>query len=127
MKTMTSNSTMKNLARNTAKPYRAKHKQSSHGTSEWSVKTVNCCTGCSHDCRYCYAKEMAIRFKQVTAVQWPLERIRPKDVSKIHKKYDGQVMFPSSHDITPNNLDACLTVMKNLLDAGNQIQASHSR
>jgi DNA repair photolyase len=64
---------------------------------------------------------MAVRFKQVTADQWPHERIRPKDVSKIHKKYDGQVMFPSSHDITPNNLNACLTVMNNLLVAGNRV------
>ena len=96
-------------------------KANNFGTQEWSVKTVNCCTGCSHDCRYCYAKGMAIRFKQVTPEQWPLERIRPKDVSKRHKKYDGQVMFPSSHDITPNNLDACLTVLKNLLVVGNRV------
>ena len=121
MKAMTSNSTMKNLAHNSTKSYEAKPKQRSHGTSEWSVKTVNCCTGCSHDCRYCYAKGMAIRFKQVTAIQWPLERIRQKDVDRIYKKYDGQVMFPSSHDITPNNLNACLTVMKNLLVAGNRV------
>ena len=33
-----------------------------HGTSEWSVKTINCCTGCSHDCLYCYAKEMGNHF-----------------------------------------------------------------
>ena len=92
-----------------------------HGTQEWSVKTVNCCTGCSHDCRYCYAKGMAIKFKQVTASQWSLERIRPKDVTRTQKKYDGQVMFPSSHDITPNNLDACLTVLGNLLHAGNRV------
>jgi len=100
---------------------RKSSKTKNHGTKEWSVKTVNCCTGCSHDCRYCYAKGMAIRFKQVTANQWPHERIRPKDVSKIHKNYDGQVMFPSSHDITPNNLNACLAVMKNLLVAGNRV------
>jgi DNA repair photolyase len=96
-------------------------KTKNHGTSEWSVKTVNCCTGCSHDCRYCYAKEMAIRFKQVTTAQWPLERIRPKDVFKIHKKYDGQVMHPSSHDITPTNLYACLAVLKMLLVTGNRV------
>jgi len=96
-------------------------KTKNHGTQEWSVKTVNCCTGCSHDCLYCYAKGMAIRFKQVTANQWPQEQIRPKDVSKRHQKYDGQVMFPSSHDITPNNLGACLTVLKNLLDSGNRV------
>ena len=100
---------------------RKSHKIKNHGTQEWSVKTINCCTGCSHDCRYCYAKGMAVRFKQVTESQWPLERIRPKDVTMPHKKYDGQVMFPSSHDITPNNLDACLTVLKNLLDAGNRV------
>jgi hypothetical protein len=91
------------------------------GTQEWSIKSINCCSGCSHDCRYCYAKEKAIRCKQLTANQWPLERIRPKDVTKRQRKYDGQVMFPSSHDITPNNFDACLTVLKNLLDAGNRV------
>ena len=96
-------------------------KHNSHGTREWAPKNVNCCKGCSHDCRYCYAKGMAIRFKQVTANQWPLEQIRQKDVDRIYKKYDGQVMFPSSHDITPNNLNACLTVMKNLLVAGNKV------
>jgi DNA repair photolyase len=96
-------------------------KTNNNGTQEWSVKTVNCCTGCSHDCRYCYAKEMAIRFKQVTAAQWPLERVRQKDVTKLHKNYNGQVMFPSSHDITPTNLDACLMVLKNLLAAGNRV------
>ena len=97
------------------------NKIKNHGAQEWSVKTVNCCTGCSHDCRYCYAKGMAVRFKQVTESQWPLERIRPNDVIKRHKNYDGQVMFPSSHDITPNNLDACLIVLKNLLTAGNKV------
>jgi DNA repair photolyase len=91
------------------------------GTREWAVKTVNCCTGCSHDCRYCYAKEMAIRFKQVTAAQWPLERIRDKDVFKSHTKYSGRVMFPSSHDITELNLSACTIVLNNLLEAGNEV------
>ena len=103
--------------------HKAKRKQNSYGTSEWSVKTVNCCTGCSHDCLYCYAKEMANRFDQVTASQWPLERVRQHDVKKRHKKYDGQVMFPSSHDITPKNLDACLTILEKLLDIGNKVLA----
>jgi DNA repair photolyase len=97
------------------------NKNQSHGTQEWSVKTVNCCTGCSHDCLYCYAKSMAIRFRQVTAAQWTLERVRQKDVTKRHKKYNGQVMFPSSHDITPTNLGACMAVIKNLLDTGNRV------
>jgi len=98
-----------------------KQRKSNHGTSEWSVKTINCCTGCSHDCRYCYAKGMAIRFRQVKHEEWQLERVRPKDVARQHKNYGGQVMFPSSHDITPNNIDACLEVLKNLLKSGNQV------
>jgi DNA repair photolyase len=64
---------------------------------------------------------MAVRFRQVTESQWHLERVRPGDVTKPQKRYDGQVMFPSSHDITPNNLDACLTVLGNLLHAGNRV------
>ena len=98
-----------------------KNSKKNHGTREWAVKTVNCCTGCSHDCRYCYAKEMAIRFKQVTAAQWPLERIREKDVFKHHKKYPGRVMFPSSHDITDKNWSACVIVLIQLLKAGNEV------
>jgi hypothetical protein len=30
-------------------------------------------------------------------------------------------MFPSSHDITPGNLDACMIVLENLLAAGNDV------
>ena len=35
--------------------------------------------------------------------------------------YSGQVMFPSAHDIVPENLEACLTVIRNLLDVGNKV------
>lgn len=96
-------------------------KKNNNGTWEWAAKTVNCCTGCSHDCVYCYAKSMAIRFKQLTSAQWPLERVRMHDVNKKHKKYPGRVMFPSSHDITPTNLNACMTVLGKLLEAGNEV------
>jgi DNA repair photolyase len=96
-------------------------KTKNFGTQEWAPNTVNCCTGCSHDCLYCYAKSMAIRFKQLNAGDWPLERIRMHDVNKKHKKYPGKVMFPSSHDITPANLTACTAVLNNLLEAGNDV------
>ena len=91
------------------------------GTREWAAKTVNCCTGCSHDCVYCYGKGMALRFGQVPDGQWGSERIRQHDVVRKHPKYPGRVMFPSSHDITPNNLSACLQVLENLLAAGNEV------
>jgi hypothetical protein len=64
---------------------------------------------------------MAIKFKQLTATDWPLERVRWHDVNRKYKKYPGRVMFPSSHDITPTNLDACMTVLRKLLAAGNEV------
>jgi DNA repair photolyase len=93
----------------------------SSGTREWAVKSVNCCSGCSHDCRYCYAREMAVRYRQLKPEQWKEERIRWKDVRKKYGRIDGTVMFPSSHDITPHNLLACLIVLRKLLEAGNRV------
>jgi DNA repair photolyase len=121
MRNLSDESIGKSTDQNTKRNIELKRKRNYHGTSEWSVKTVNCCTGCSHDCQYCYAKGLAIRRKQITANQWPLEQIRQHDVKKRHKKYDGQVMFPSTHDITPTNLDACMMVLKKLLDVGNKV------
>lgn len=92
-----------------------------NGFKEWTKYSVNCCTGCSNDCQYCYAKGMAVRFKQLTAEEWQLERVRQKDVDKKRKLYDGRVMFPSSHDITPGNFDACMIVLEKLLKAGNEL------
>jgi DNA repair photolyase len=97
------------------------YQRNTYGTREWAAKTVNCCTGCAHDCVYCYAKSMALRFGQVPDGQWDSERIRQHDVVRKHRKYPGRVMFPSSHDITPTNLSACLQVLDNLLAAGNEV------
>ena len=93
----------------------------SSGTREWAVKSVNCCSGCSHDCGYCYSKEMAVRYRQLKPEQWKEERIRWKDVRKRYRRIEGQLMFPSSHDITPHNLLACLIVLRKLLEAGNRV------
>jgi len=96
--------------------------KNAYGTKKWADKTVNCCTGCSHDCLYCYAKVREVhRFKRLTAAQWPLEQIRMHDVAKKHKRYPGVVMFASTHDITPNSLDACITVLGKLFAAGNNV------
>lgn len=96
-------------------------KKKTMGFKEWTKHSVNCCSGCSNNCRYCYAKGMAVRFGRMTLEEWPAQRIREKDVLKKQKSYDGRVMFPSSHDITPGNLDACAIVIGNLLAAGNEL------
>jgi len=97
-------------------------KSKTSGTREWADVTVNCCTGCRHGCLYCYAESLALQRKQVTEGQWTNQRIRHHDVVKgRRKRFQGWVMFPSSHDITPFNLNACLTVLEKLLNAGNKV------
>ena len=92
-----------------------------HGTTEWASHNFNICNGCSNDCLYCYAKSMAIRFKRNSAANWHSEQIITTQVTKEHKLYDGRIMFPSSHDITPNNLGYVREVLENLLIKGNDI------
>jgi DNA repair photolyase len=91
------------------------------GTKEWAAKTINCCTGCSNNCRYCYARSIGLRFGWTSYQDWGNCHVRPADVAKKHRKYDGRVMFPSSHDMTPENFQPCHTVLGNLLEAGNEV------
>jgi len=91
------------------------------GTKEWAEHSVNCCLGCSHNCRYCYARQMAVRFGTCTVAEWPKERALHTQVDKHHRKYRGRVMFPTTHDITPGNRDACYEVLRKLLNAGNEV------
>lgn len=93
------------------------------GTKEWADYNVNCVKGCAHNCRYCYAKMMAKRFGRATEETWKNMTIREDILSKKFTKYNGRVMFPSSHDIVnnPEIKQVCLKVLKNLLDAGNEV------
>ena len=91
------------------------------GTKEWAPYNENCVLGCSHDCRYCYAKATAIRFKRTTPQNWKNEVLRPNILQKVFQKGNGRIMFPSSHDITPAHLSECLTFLKNILEPGNEV------
>ena len=91
------------------------------GTQEWAASNVNIQDGCEHDCRYCYAKTMAIRFKRATPATWLHPKLRPHDLIKRFTKRSGRIMFPTAHDITDRNIDACLTVLDRMLAAGNEI------
>ena len=98
-----------------------------HGVGEWARKSVNIQDGCPHDCRYCYAKAMAIRFGRTTPKGWDKGKVRAKAVKKQwHKKSTpatsgNDIMFPTSHDIHPANLLECTTVLKRMLEAGNRV------
>jgi DNA repair photolyase len=39
-------------------------KKKTLGFKEWTKYSVNCCSGSSNNCRYCYAKEMAAKIKK---------------------------------------------------------------
>lgn len=96
-------------------------KKKAFGTKEWAAHNVNIQTGCEHGCLYCYAQCMGIRFKRVSATSWLTPSIRQSVVSKKYRKINGVVMFPTTHDITESNLADCLTVLKKMLQAGNQV------
>nr|URC17522.1 MAG: protein of unknown function DUF5131 [Lokiarchaeota virus Skoll Meg22_1214] len=98
-------------------------KKITSGTKEWSDHSVNCISGCSNDCRYCYAKKMAIRFGRKTKDTWKIMEIREKDVKKRFRKRKGRFMFPTSHDITgaPEVIEACLTTLRHVLEPGNDV------
>ena len=92
------------------------------GTGEWAVAEINCCLGCPHDCRYCYARHKQVaRLHRLTAEAWRHCQILPEEVERSHPLYPGQVMFPSAHDIVPENLEACCTVLGTLLAVGNRV------
>ena len=91
------------------------------GTYEWAVANANFISGCIHNCKYCYSKEMAIRFKRKTALTWETEVVNLKQLNIKRKKINGLIMFPSSHDITPENLHHSIFFIRNLLASGNSI------
>lgn len=100
----------------------SKKEKSIRGTYEWAVANIDCCTGCFHDCLYCYARYDAVeKRQQLTAEEWRNCHIRQDDVVKVQPLYPGQVMFPTTHDIVPENLEACITVIRNLLTVGNRV------
>ncbi len=92
------------------------------GTREWAVASIDCCLGCPNGCKYCYGRfDQVVRKKIVSADTWSKTKTLEDELTKKHPQYSGQVMFPTNHDIVPENLDSCLLVLKNLLAANNQV------
>jgi DNA repair photolyase len=100
-----------------------KQREITSGTREWADHNVNCVKGCFNNCRYCYAKMMAKRFGRCKEDTWKDMIVNISAVEKKYGKYEGRVMFPSSHDIIdiPEVKDACLKVISKLLDAENEV------
>jgi DNA repair photolyase len=101
----------------------AKRREITSGTREWADHNVNCIKGCLNNCRYCYAKIMAKRFGRCTEDTWQEMQINHNVLSRKFRRYNGRVMFPSSHDIVdkPEIKEACFVVIGRLLEAGNRL------
>lgn len=101
----------------------AKKREITSGTREWADYNVNCIKGCFNNCRYCYAKIMAKRFGRCTENTWQQMEISHDVINRKFKRYNGRVMFPSSHDIIdkPEIKEACFIVIGKLLEAGNEV------
>ena len=92
------------------------------GTKEWSVESVNFIRGCQSACRYCFARHReVVRFKRIKEEDWPNMVLREKEVTKKRKKVNGRIMIPTSHDIFPDFIRPAITVLENLLKAGNEV------
>lgn len=92
-----------------------------YGTKDWSGVSRNFITGCLSGCKYCYAAELAIKRGACTPETWTTEVIRTKRLEEKIPKTPGRVMFPSTHDIHPKNLDYCLMFLEKLLDAHDEV------
>lgn len=91
------------------------------GVYEWAKYSTNCVLGCKNNCKYCFSKSSAIKSGKKTKDSWIEEEIIEKAINKKYYKRQGTCMFPSHHDITPNNLNYCLIVLEKILNAGNNV------
>jgi hypothetical protein len=94
-----------------------------NGTREWSDSSCNICIGCSHGCLYCYARSFRARFDAAVQVpgNWEHQELRPESKLGTDKKGAGVVMFPTTHDLTPEFLPEAATTIRNLLNGGNRV------
>lgn len=93
------------------------------GTKEWSDHSKNIQLGCKHGCLYCYARQMAERFGRVEGQKDWVENVKlnAKSVAEKPKKLDGRIMFPTTHDVTEENLADCVRWLSRWLGVGNEV------
>ncbi|KJR97203.1 MAG: hypothetical protein VR65_24970 [Desulfobulbaceae bacterium BRH_c16a] len=91
------------------------------GTAEWAEYKINISRGCINNCLYCYAAAMAKRFGWRDRNKWQVEELNKQAERKRFPELEGVVMFPTSHDITLFNLEACVRVAGLILAAGNKL------
>jgi DNA repair photolyase len=96
-----------------------------YGVGEWADYSYNIGTGCINNCRYCYARDIAVDIskrsnKPMTRADWATEQVKTWKAD-IKQKVNGVVMLPSMHDITEAYLPTYMDTLRSLLQAGNDV------
>lgn len=91
------------------------------GTKEWAASNANIQYGCQHDCLYCYAKAMSVRHKRIDIKDWSRPILCQDKISKKIGKRKGTIMFPTTHDLHPDQLPEILFFLESLLKPGNDV------
>ncbi|MCP6718898.1 MAG: hypothetical protein KJI71_01520 [Patescibacteria group bacterium] len=88
------------------------------GTQEWCDKELNIYKGCPNNCEYCYAKRIGNHFGWKKKDDWINMEFNERAFNQ--RLYNwGVVMFPTSHDITTENVDTCIKFLLRLLKETN--------
>lgn len=96
-------------------------KQKKTGTKEWAGSNENILYGCQHGCLYCYACSMCVRHKKTTVDNWETPILDKNRLNKGLVKRKKTIMFPTTHDIHPENLNDSIAFLKRLLKPGNKV------
>jgi len=93
------------------------------GTEEWAEINKNLYLGCENDCKYCYARSNALRFKRIKDKNhWQFMQLSMKAFQEKPKLYKGKrIMFPTTHDIFPTKILQTVDYLKRWLEVGNEI------
>lgn len=91
------------------------------GVQEWAKHSRNIMTGCINDCKYCYAREMALRFKRIkSAEEWCNPVLNEKAMSEKPKKLSSRIMFPTTHDLFEEHQEMIMVYLYSWLEVGNE-------
>ena len=91
------------------------------GTKEWAATNENIQFGCENNCLYCYAKAMSPRHKKIDIEDWDIPINRYNQINKKFGKRKGTIMFPTTHDITPENIYLVIPFLRRMLEPGNKV------
>lgn len=93
-----------------------------HGTKEYAPRNENCFYGCTNNCRYCYAKAIALHYKRISKPEdWKTMRLNEKKFNRNFRKRSGLTMYPTSHDITKETLETQIAFLYKYLKPGNNV------